>query len=132
MFLQSKEKINYCFNCPLSDCVDPCPFGVTDSSNIDILKELNLYEAKCVADLELDGLDSKKRYFKIYYNNFKKKIIKRSSDYYFANKDSIKQKKHEYYLKNKEKISKRNKEYYLRNKEDILKRRHRYYCMTGN
>lgn len=119
-----------CFNCPLPDCTDPCPFGVKDNYNIDILKELNLYD-NSYDELFLDEPDPQKRYLKIYYIKNRNKLIKRSRSYYRNNKQSILIKNHDYYLKHKDKLSKKKREYYLANREKILKQRHIRYCLKG-
>ena len=117
-----KEEIEYCLNCPLDDCIDPCPFYCFQS-NVDILKSLNLEDK--------ESTDKRKEYFKEYYKKFRSKILQRSLDYYSSNKESIKKKKREYYFKNRKKFSEHNKRNYEKNRLEISIKNHLEYCKFG-
>lgn len=102
-----------CFTCPLSDCVDPCPFGVSEEVDLD----------EYIFDSEYRKKEKNRLIAKRFYQRHRDEILVKQKQYRLKNKDKIKETQHKWYQKNKEEILAKQKQYRLKNKEKINKQR---------
>ncbi len=65
-----------------------------------------------------------KTYDRLYYQQNKEKILKRSAEYYRKNKETIRKYRREYYSNNKERFYEAYKKYYRKHAERIKRKRH--------
>lgn len=98
-----------CFNCPLPDCVDPCPYGVVYTIDTDeyILDDEVLKARKKNREYYKDNKERTKvhrrEYLRQYYSKNREKRIASQQAYVERNKEKIRAKYKDYYLKNREK-----------------------------
>ena len=64
-----------------------------------------------------------KTYDRLYYQQNKERILKRSAEYYRKNKETIRKYRREYYLNNKERFNEAYKRYYRKHAERINARK---------
>lgn len=108
-----------CFTCPLPDCVDPCPFGVSE--------EVDLDEYIFDSDSEYLKKEKCRLISKRFYQRHREELLVKQKQYRLKNKDKIKETQHKWYQKNKEEILAKHRKYRLENKAKINEHQRKVY-----